>query len=174
MSMLIDFSAGLNQSKTGDMLGLRNIANSIKAKYPNDFVMMQEWSEDITSNIKLIYGNSSATKIILVGHSFGGSRMVKLANSLSNANIPVFHLVLLDPVPMDGWGILNFVDFKISDNVQNATCFYRSSWFPPYSCKIRKGNCPYVNLKRNWDHNDFPSQPEVAAAIMDIVMLSNK
>ncbi len=94
---------------------------------------------------------SSPGPTIWVGHSFGGGRLVRAARSVACVD----HLLLLDPVPIRGWGILDTKSFVLPPSVQSAACYRRRRCWgvPPYSHPIRGADCPFTNRRLGLGHD---------------------
>lgn len=110
----------------------------------------------------------SDAPLLVVGHSFGGSAAVDFCRTLAR---PVDHLLLLDPVPVRGWGVLNFTAFVLPDNVRTAACYRRRRVFgvPPFSHPIRQAACPFQNHVAGLDHDGIVRRREVQTHLRDVV-----
>lgn len=161
--MLVIFTYGLLEDKGSDGHGLRALASRIHSQIDTASVLITEWTDKLA---QMIRNWRDLGPILLVGHSFGGSALVEAANQMPDIRID--HLVLLDPVPTKGWGLFNFRDFVIPDNVQAATCFWRKPILPPWSCPIRKAGCAYRNIYMNLGHSAFNANPLVQNVIFSI------
>jgi hypothetical protein len=83
--------------------------------------------------------------LVLIGHSFGGSLVVDVANSIVR---DIDYMVLIDPVSK-GWawtfGISSCTNFTIPNNVMDADCWRRSDFFGPPASKIINECSSYRN-----------------------------
>jgi len=148
--LLITF--GLGQSRYGAGNGLCQIGEKLKS--PHWSVIFQQYDDSAEELISQFNPN----KLVLVGHSFGGDKSVKLA---SNLRRNVDYMMLLDPVPQNGLGWFNFSDFRVSGNVLLTDCYYRNAFWPPWSCKVRYCENACNNYKRSWGHNEFCQNAEI-------------
>ena len=149
-----------------DPSGLLRIPERAK---PFDF-SSHSWDEepDAIADRVTRYAESDVVPVVL-GYSFGGSKAIDTCQKLNESRVPVTCLFLLDPVPTRGWGVLNFTDFRVPDNVRQSYCWWRAPWLPPCSCPVRRALWPTQNFKRKIPHADFTEDPEIADFIVNYI-----
>ena len=85
------------------------------------------------------------TRIIIYGHSWGGSQAVNLARDLSRFEIPVYLTVLVDSVHKPG-----HQDAVIPQNVRNAVNFYQTKGVIHGRSHIRAADSEHTNIIGNF------------------------
>jgi len=162
-SLLVVMSYGFGCSGSGPGNGLRDVADTIRRLHPGQRVITRAWNDD-DGVVATIRGH--AGPVLLVGHSFGGSKSIEFAAA---AGRPIDHLLLLDPVPYRDWGIRHGGKyFVIPDAVRDAVCFYRPAGAWPISYPIVNPSSPAVNRERPLGHAAFGESAEVREYILSV------
>lgn len=151
---VVIFVYGLNGQDKG---GLWYIQEDVAKARPDMNLTRMYWDDTYADPPGLIPGVTEDSrvykllkpgqKIVLVGHSFGGDKVVELCSSYKSKGIQIEELILLDPVPRSHAGFLNVLDYQIPTNVKHTTCIYRRAIIPPYSCYVRYSETPYDNVR---------------------------
>ncbi len=160
--VVISYGNGSPADSSGH--GLRDIADEIRRRYPGQEVITRGWDDEDSILLTL---QRHRGPIMLVGHSYGGSRSVELASRLGRT---VDCLILLDPVVQGHFGFAppgRF--FQIPDSVNHAICYYRPLGGWPASFPILNPRHATDNRPRNIEHNEFCSSAEVRRSILDWV-----
>jgi hypothetical protein len=86
-----------------------------------------------------------AARIILYGHSWGASAVVKLAQALQNDGIPVLLTIQIDSIAKSGQN-----DGVIPENVARAANFYQDQGFLRGRQKIRAADANHTQILGNF------------------------
>lgn len=152
---------GYSEDRDSKSNPLGKMARFMASKYNVD-ADIYEWQDNFTLS-------AHYDKLIMVGYSFGGSRIIRQAKD--NPLINVDLMVLLDPVPTDGLGFFNLKDFRLSKNVKNAICIWRKPWFmPPWSCPIRKAYNQHKNIVIKEKHTEYLDNQQIMDIVYDNVI----
>ena len=132
---------------------------ALRKKYPSNRVITRGWDDDdnIARTIEAHRG-----PVALIGHSFGGCRMIELTEHLRRK---IEYLIVLDPVPCDSWAFPKG-GFRLPPQALTAICFYRPAGFFPFSCPLLAAP-PETNRMRHLGHSEFCSNTEVHRCILD-------
>ena len=161
--LLVVMTYGFGCSGSGWGNGLRDVADEIHRRHPEQQIITRGWNDD--DDIELTVRNH-AGPVALIGHSFGGSKSVEIT---AHAGRSVDWLVLLDPVPSDDWGVRHSGKyFEIPATVRNAACFVRPSGAWPISYPIVNPVTPTDNRIRPLGHSAFCADPEVRDYVLKI------
>ncbi|MCL2641855.1 MAG: alpha/beta hydrolase, partial [Phycisphaerales bacterium] len=108
-----------------------------------------------------------AEKVVLIGHSFGGQRVLDSCTNLINFNIRVDYLALLDPVAYEPfWAqTLNYPTGIAAPKI--CDIFRAANSFPVFPAAIVGGPDPIVIAGTT--HNSLCHSPVVITAIVDRV-----
>jgi len=99
----------------------------------------------------------SALNLVVVGHSFGGHSALRLARKLEAQEVPVDHLLTVDPRTLPGL----YDQFVTPGNVaEHANYFQRSAWFPGYPIEGARNQ----QLRRVL-HSRMPGQASVRGSL---------
>lgn len=158
-NLIVVFITGLWQDPNNDTIGFSELGDEIHLKYPKVYFYYTGYDKKDIQNIKNAIIQFDAD-IIIVGHSLGGDRAVKLAKEL---NIPIEHVFMLDPVAQ-ALGYVPSVLFReyfvIPSNVKFADSYDRNPNFEaPYSRKIKNKSLNYRSQTLKLNHNDFAKNP---------------
>jgi hypothetical protein len=94
-----------------------------------------------------------SARIILYGHSWGGSQAIALARELQKDGVPVLLTVQVDGVPRLGQN-----DVLIPDNVAEAVNFYQTNGLIHGTPEIRAADATRTHILGNYklDYNAHP------------------
>jgi pimeloyl-ACP methyl ester carboxylesterase len=163
--MLVTITYGLLESKASDGHGLAPLASKIQSFF-NARVQIMEWTEDL---VQFIVDNPANKPLIMMGHSFGGGASVTAARKLMELGVSVDLLILLDPVPTDGWLLPKTSEFVIPDNVADSVCFHRNACLPPWSRPIKSALYMFQNHEMDLGHSEFNGNEEVQEDILKLI-----
>jgi pimeloyl-ACP methyl ester carboxylesterase len=162
-SLLVVMTYGFGCSGSGWGNGLRDVADEIRRRHPEQQVITRGWNDndDIEATIQ-----RHAGPVALIGHSFGGSSVVEIAARVGR---PIDWLVLLDPVPPGDWAVRHSgAYFELPAGVRNAACFRRSGGGWPVSYPIVNPRTPADNRVRGLGHSAFCADPEVREYVLSL------
>jgi pimeloyl-ACP methyl ester carboxylesterase len=160
-ALLVVMTYGFGCSGSGPGNGLRDLANMIRARHPEQRVITRGWNDN--DDIALTIADHDGP-VALIGHSFGGSQSVDLAAAVGR---PIEWMVLLDPVPCNDWAIRHEGKyFEVPANVRNAVCYHRPFGGWPTSYSIVNPANAQVNRMRRVGHSDFGASSEVREQIL--------
>lgn len=135
------------------------LARQLAERFPQAGVEHADWNDPLE-----VESLARADRIVLIGHSFGGARCVRLARQLERLGKRVDDMLLLDPVPTklaERWlkGAM-----RVSRNVARLACIHRRWRLYPRSKKA-KGVPGGTNRGVGIGHDDFFRSDQVVAAI---------
>lgn len=134
---------------------LKDLYSTIVLKCPKVTVIWAGDNDAYQTNVLTLINNvkkDANTKIVLIGHSFGGDTVDKAADQLESVD----YLALIDPVA-PGWG-----DMTLSSHAKSYDLFIRSDFIGPRDAVI--AGAAYTVIQGG--HNTIPHDPQV---IDDIV-----
>jgi len=161
-SLLVVFTYGAGQPGTGWGNGLRDIANTLRHRYPDAHIITRGCfdHDGIEQTVE-----SHDGPVALIGHSFGGSKSVELAKHLHRS---VQYLILLDPVPSGDWALRHAGKyFEIPASVIRSVCFYRPAGLWPISYPINNPASQNDNRLRELEHSEFCHNAEVRDCVLE-------
>ncbi|HTZ59712.1 MAG TPA: hypothetical protein VMB49_16505 [Acidobacteriaceae bacterium] len=91
-------------------------------------------------------GEKQPARIIIFGHSWGGTETVRLARALERRHIPVLLTVQVDSIAKPG-----DENFTIPDNVANAVNFYQTTGLLHGRTEIVAKNPDHTNILGNFE-----------------------
>jgi pimeloyl-ACP methyl ester carboxylesterase len=161
--LLVVMTYGFGCSGSGWGNGLRDIADEIHRRHPEQRVITRSWNDN--DDIELTIRNHPGP-VALVGHSFGGAKSLEIT---AQAGRTVDWLVLLDPVPCDDWAVRHGGKyFEIPSCIRNAACFHRAGGGWPVSYAIVNPITPADNRVRSMGHSAFCADPEVRDYLLNL------
>jgi pimeloyl-ACP methyl ester carboxylesterase len=166
--MRLHVCIGLLESRDGPLLGLRQLVETqVLPQYPHATVGYYSWRDDLIGSIRRqAAAATSAGPLILLGHSYGASALVRAARRLEP--LPIDHLIMLDPVPRWLWGQFQWTSYRLPPNVRAATCLY-NPWSLPKSSPIRGRHPAYRNVTVSPLHASIPGDANVQSQVMAII-----
>ena len=167
--MHLELCIGLLESRDGPYLGLRDLVETqVRPRHPGITANYHSYHDYVVSSINRTHGPGGAGRrpLILLGHSYGASALVRAAERIPS--ITIDHLILLDPVPRWLWGQFQWSCWHLPRNVKAATCIY-NPWSLPKSSPIRGGFEQFRNIEVSPLHASIPGDPEVQGYILEII-----
>jgi len=166
--MRLHLCIGFLESRDGPMLGLRQMVQcQVLPQFSRVTVQYHSWRDDLCGALtRQAATTPPGGPLILLGHSYGASALVRAARRV--AGISIDHLILLDPVPRWLWGQFQWFSYKLPANVRRATCLY-NPWSLPKSSPIRNAGTPYRNVRVPPLHASIPGDSAVQEQILAII-----
>jgi pimeloyl-ACP methyl ester carboxylesterase len=157
---------GFLESRDGPFLGLRDFVGAqLLPRHPAAAVDYFHWRDDVSAALRAAAATGKKP-LILLGHSYGGSALVRAAAKTPDVSID--HLILLDPVPRWLWGQFQLTSYRLSPNIKAATCLY-NPWSLPKSSPIRGGIARFQNIHVSPLHASIPGDPAVQSQVLAII-----
>ena len=157
---------GFLERRDGPFLGLRPfVEQTLLPQFPHLRPQYFSYHDDLVTAIRQTHSPTPA-RIILLGQSYGAAALVRATHRLPE--IPIAHLILLDPVPRWAWGQFQWSAFHLPPAIRRATNI-RNPIGLPIPAPIRSAACPYRNLHSFRFHPNIPADAKVQRHILQIL-----
>ncbi|MCL2645447.1 MAG: alpha/beta hydrolase [Phycisphaerales bacterium] len=152
---------GLGSPQTGGIANALMQLDGVRVWTPS--LRLDQFRADIDLAVRLF----PAREVVLIGHSFGGQRVLDSCTNLASFNIRVDYLVLLDPVAYEPlWSrTLAYPHGNAAPKI--CDIFRAANSFPVLPAAVSGGPDPVVVA--NATHNSLCHNPSVIASIVNRV-----
>jgi len=150
---------GLGSPQTGSIANALMQINGVRVWTPS--LRLDQFRADVDLATRLF----PVREVVLIGHSFGGQRVLESCTHLANFNIRVDYLVLIDPVAYEPcWSrSLAYPQGKAAPVI--CDIFRAANSFPVFPTAISGSHAPIVVAGTG--HNSLCHSKAVITAIVD-------
>lgn len=163
--------SGLNAPVSGSMNGLKVLGGKLLAAMPETRIVYYAYDADLSD---VLAGRTALSDeddqlrvpLVLIGHSYGGSGILRLMRALLAAKRKAAAGFFIDGVPIWSWGLSQATEINVPENAGLAQSYVRTdlTFLPPWSVGIK--NRTNVTMPVAGGHNDLPASDVVHSDIL--------